>query len=134
MRLSPAAVVTFLMAFAAIAPADAPDPGSVFPQPAFPADEFVDFIGLNASLFENFVDRGEKNYGAKYPLNVFTDLGVRHYRLAMKTARTKAEAPQLIRAAYEQHGIRPTMLLNLQAGTPEELVATLKQYGGAEVV
>ena len=56
------------------------DPGSVFPQPAYRADQFVDFIGLSAGVFEN---------SSKYPPEYFFDLGVRHYRTVLKNSRMR---------------------------------------------
>ncbi|MEX0775970.1 MAG: CARDB domain-containing protein [Phycisphaeraceae bacterium] len=116
--------------------ADVPDPGTVFPQPAFTAEQFVEFIGLNAAPFDIYIDKGKyKASGTKYAPQVFFDLGVRHYRMVLKNARTPADAAQRVRAAYEQYGARPAMLIDPgKDGPPEQVVALLKEYGGSEVI
>lgn len=115
--------------------ADVPDPGSVYPQPAFTARQFVDFMGINASPYQRYLDKGRfKGAGTKYPPEVLFDLGIRHYRTALKAALTLEDAPQKTREAYAKYGIKPMMLLNSRMGTPRQIIQQLKDYGGSEVV
>lgn len=99
-------------------------------QPAFRAEDFVEFIGLNASPFDRYLDSGRfKGAGTKYPPETFFDLGVRYYRTCLKHDLTPADAPQRITDAFGKYGARPMLLIDPRKdGSPEELVALLKQY------
>ena len=112
------------------------DPGTVYPQPAYRADQFVDFIGLGADPFAKYIDSGPyKGAGTKYPPELFFDLGVRHYRMALKNEMSRPETAQLVRDAYAKYGARPMTLVSPgKSGTPEEVVQRLKDFGGSEVV
>lgn len=115
--------------------ADAPDPGAVFPQPTFTAEQFTDFVGINASPFDKYIDKGRyKGAGTKYPSEMLFDLGIRHYRMVLKNSRTTDDAPQRVKDAYAKYGAKPLMLIDPRRGTPEENIALLKEYGGATVV
>ena len=116
--------------------AAAENPDAVFPQPAYRADQFVDFIGLSASPFERYLDSGPfKGAGTKYPPELFFDLGVRRYRTGLKNDLTPADAPAKVRAAYEKYGARPMLLIDPgKDGAPQDVVNLLKEYGGSKVV
>ncbi len=110
-----------------------------FPQPAYPADQFVDSIGLNASPFERYLDSGPfKGCGTHYPPELFFDLGVRCYRTGLKNDLVRPEAPDLIDGAFRKYGTRPLMLIDPgKCGSMGNLVAELKRYqpgviGGVE--
>ncbi len=126
-----------LLALCLSGPAQAQDdPGTVYPQPAYPADQFVDFIGLSADPFEKYLDSGPyKGAGTKYPPELFFDLGVRHYRMALKNELSLPDAADRVRAAYAKYGAKPMMLVSPgKSGSPEEVVQRLKDFGGSEVV
>jgi len=112
------------------------DPGSVFPQPAYRAEQFVDFIGLNASPFDKYLDSGPyKGAGTKFPPELFFDLGVRHYRCGLKYELTLPDAAERVKAAYAKYGAKPMFLISPgKSGSPSEVVQLLKDYGGSEVV
>jgi len=122
-------------AFGLAAPAQ-DDPGSVFPQPAYTAEQFVDFIGLNAGVFDRYLDSGPfKGAGTKYAPETFFNLGVRHYRCGLKSEMTLPDATSLVKAAYARYGAKPMFLISPgKSGSPQEVVQLLKDYGGAEVV
>lgn len=135
-RASIAAVIVLIVGTASdvCCRADVLDPGTVFPQPAYTAEQFVDFIGLNASPYQQYRE-GPKPSGTKYPPELLFDLGVRHYRMVLKNSRTLPDAPERVRAAYEKYGARPMMLIDpRQDGPPEQVVKLLKDYGGSEIV
>jgi hypothetical protein len=112
------------------------DPGSVFPQPAYTAEQFVDFIGLNAAPFDRYLDSGPfKGAGTRFPPEMLFDLGVRHYRCGLKYELTLPDAAERVKAAYARYGVKPMFLISPgKSGSPEEVVQLLKDYGGAEVV
>ena len=57
----------------------------------------MEFIGLNASPFDRYLDSGRfKGAGTKYPPETFYDLGVRYYRTGLKNSLTPADLPQRI--------------------------------------
>ena len=81
------------------------DPGSVFPQPAYRAEQFVDFIGLNASPFDKYLDSGPyKGAGTKFPPELFFDLGVRHYRCGLKYELTLPDAEPIVEISFSWFG------------------------------
>lgn len=100
-------------------------------EPAYRADEFTDFVGLNASPFERYLDSGPfRGAGTKYPPETFFDLGIRHYRTGLKNDLTLPDAPALMTAAYAKYGAQPMLLIDPgKTGTIPDLVARLKQYG-----
>ena len=100
------------------------------PQPAFRAEDFVEFIGLNASPFDRYLDSGRfKGAGTKYPPELFFNLGVRYYRTGLKHDLTPADLPQRVADAFAKYGARPMLLIDPRKnGSPDELVALLKQY------
>ena len=112
------------------------DPGTVYPQPAYTAEQFIDFIGLNADPFEKYLDSGPyKGAGTKYPPELFFDLGVRHYRMGLKNELSLPDAAERVRAAYAKYGAQPMTLISPgKSGMPEEVVQRLKDFGGSEVV
>ncbi len=112
------------------------DPGTVYPQPAYTADQFVDFIGLSADPFQIYLDSGPyAGAGTKFAPNVFFDLGVRHYRMCLKNELSLPDAADRVRAAYAQYGVRPmTLIAPGKSGSPAEVVQRLKDFGGSEVV
>jgi hypothetical protein len=100
------------------------------PQPAFRAEDFVEFIGLNASPFDRYLESGRfKGAGTKYPPETFFDLGVRYYRTGLKHDLTPADMPQRVADAFAKYGARPMLLIDPRKdGSPDELVALLKRY------
>ena len=100
------------------------------PQPAFRAEDFVEFIGLNASPFERYLASGPfQGAGTKYPPETFFDLGVRYYRTGLKNDLTPADMPQRVAGAFAKCGARPMLLIDPRKdGSPDELVALLKQF------
>ncbi len=63
-------------------------------QPSFRADEFTDFVGLNASPFNRYLDSGPyAGAGTQYPPELFFDLGVRHYRTGLFNDLVKPDTP-----------------------------------------
>ncbi len=111
------------------------DSGTVFPQPAYTAEQFVDFIGLNASPFQKYLDSGPyKGAGTKYPPELFYDLGVRHYRMCLKNEMSLPDGTDRVKDAYAKYGVRPMFLIDPnKSGSPAQIVQLLKDYGGAEV-
>ena len=101
-----------------------------FPQPAYPAEQFIDSIGLNAAPFERYLDSGPfKGAGTRYEPELFFDLGVRHYRTALKNDLVRPDAPDRIAAAFRTYGARPLMLIDPhKSGSPDDLVEELKRY------
>jgi hypothetical protein len=99
-------------------------------QPAYRAEEFIEFIGLNADPFARYLSEGRfKGAGTKYPPEVFFDLGVRYYRMCLKYDLTPPDAPQKVAAAFERYGARPMMLIDPhKTGDAANLVTLLKQY------
>ena len=114
------------------------DPGSVFPQPAYPAEQFVDFMGLSAGPFEGAVKTGpgpNDYFGTRFKPEVFFDLGIRHYRTCLKNFLTKPDTMQNTRDAYAKYGFKPMWLIDARAvGTPDQFVQLVKAYGGSEVI
>jgi hypothetical protein len=101
------------------------------PQPAFRAEDFVEFIGLNASPFERYVQSKKSltGVGTKYPPETFFDLGVRYYRMSLKNALTPTNVVERVTDAYIKYGVRPMMLIDPRKdGSPSNVVALLKQY------
>ena len=83
------------------------------PQPAFRAEDFVEFIGLNASPFDRYLASGPfKGAGTKYPPELFFDLGVRYYRTGLKHDLTPTNLPQRVADAFAQYGARPMLLID----------------------
>ncbi|MDX6765826.1 MAG: CARDB domain-containing protein [Candidatus Methylacidiphilales bacterium] len=101
-----------------------------YPQPAYPSDQFIDSIGLNASPFERYLDSGPfKGAGTHYPPELFFDLGVRYYRTGLKHDLVRPESPDLIAAACRKYGARPLMLIDPhKTGSPDDLVKEIKRY------
>lgn len=99
-------------------------------QPVSRADQFIDFIGLNASPFERYLDSGPyQGAGTKYPPETFFDLGIRHYRTGLKNDLTLPDAPARINAAYAKYGAQPMLLIDPNKdGGPAGVVSLLKQY------
>ena len=99
------------------------------PQPAFRAEDFVEFIGLNASPFERYLASGPfQGAGTKYPPETFFDLGVRYYRTGLKNDLTPADMPQRVAGAFAKCGARPMLLIDPRKdGSPDELVALLEK-------
>jgi len=100
------------------------------PQPAVRAEDFSEFIGLNAAPFDRYVDAGRfQGAGTKYPPELFFDLGVRYYRTSLKYDLTPPDAPQRITEAFHKYGARPLLLIDPHKdGTPADIVALLKAY------
>lgn len=95
-------------------PRAAADPATV--APAFRADQFTDFVGLNAGP----LDEAPGNAAA---------LGIRHYRAVLKYDLTKADQPAVFSAAYDKYGVQAMMLIDPgKDGTPQNIEALLKQY------
>ena len=83
------------------------------PQPAFRAEDFVEFIGLNASPFDRYLESGRfKGAGTKYPPETFFDLGVRYYRTGLKHDLTPADMPQRVADTFAKYGARPMLLID----------------------
>lgn len=112
------------------------DPGTVYPQPAFRADQFVDFIGISADPFQKYIDSGPyKGAGSKFSPDLLFDLGVRHYRMCLKNELSKPDTAENVRAAYAKYGIKPMTLISPGiSGSPADVVQRLKDLGGSEVV
>jgi hypothetical protein len=82
-------------------------------QPAYQADQFTDFVGLNASPFERYLDSGPfAGAGTKYDPAVFFDLGINHYRTGLLNDLTQPNAPQLISQAYDRYGASAMLLID----------------------
>ena len=99
-------------------------------QPAYQADQFTDFVGLNAAPFDNYQADGPfSGSGTKYPPSVFFDLGIRHYRACLKYALTPPDAPQKVGQAYDKYGAQAMLLIDpLHDGTIQDIVGLAKQY------
>lgn len=135
LKQSIAALLTGSLVLLAAVPAAAqlrggPRAAQPHPQPAFRAEDFVEFIGLNAAPFDRYLASGRfQGAGTKYPPEVFFDLGVRYYRTALKYDLTPADMPQRAADALAKYGARPMLLIDPRKdGSPAELVALLKQY------
>ncbi len=101
------------------------------PQPAYRADDFVDSIALNASPYEgNHTDGPFAGAGTFYPPEMFLELGVRYYRQALLSSLTKADTPELVRQAWEEHGVQALLLIDPLriTKTPAQVVEAVKRY------
>lgn len=100
------------------------------PAPAWPAEDFVETIAINASPFDTYVTEGRwKGAGTKYPLEMLSDLGVRYYRMCMKHALTPEDTPEKVRALWEAKGMRALLLVDPgKSGTIENLVEIVKTF------
>lgn len=123
-----------LASVSAAAVADS-DPAALPYSPAFCADAFTDFVGLNASPYERYLDSGPfKGAGTKYPPQTFFDLGVRHYRTGLKNDLTLPDQPRLISEAYRKYGATAMLLVDPgKDGTPQDIVSRLKLYAPGSV-
>ena len=102
-----------------------------YPQPAFRAEDFAEFVGINGSpvKFRVYEDGLFKGAGATYPPEVFHELGVRQYRVCLKYDLTLPDQPDQVRRAYEEYGARATFLIDPgKSGTAADVVALVKQY------
>lgn len=82
-------------------------------QPAFRADEFMDFVGINAAPFDKYLDSGPwAGAGTKYPADYFYDLGIRHYRTCLFNDLVRPESPDLMLSAWKKHGVQPMLLID----------------------
>jgi hypothetical protein len=107
-------------------------------QPAYRAEQFIDSLGINASLFgrpKAPPKNPPKTTGTGAPqkaldgMQTFLDLGVRYYRESMRYGLLP-DAPQRATAAFEKYGVRPMVLVDgLRDGDPAKVVAFLHQYG-----
>ena len=131
-----AVVLAALLSDVAVLLADAPDIVSIFPQPAYAADQFVDFIGLSAAPFDRYLDSGPfKGAGSKFDPQLLFDLGVRHYRMVLKYELTRDDAAAKVKDAFDKYGIKPMFLIaGTKDGSPADVVQLLKTYGGNDVV
>ncbi|MDR3710907.1 MAG: CARDB domain-containing protein [Capsulimonadaceae bacterium] len=122
------AAIAALSAATAFAAANTPLPLPA--QPTFTADSFTDFVGLNASPFERYLDSGPfKGAGTKYAPEVFFDLGVRHYRTGLKHDLTLPDQPERISNAYRKYGAQAMLLISPgKIAGPDAIVARLKLY------
>ena len=69
------------------------------PQPAFRADDFVNFVGINGSPLRTRVETaGPFKGGATYAPELFYDLGIRHYRMVLRYDLTLPDQPDQVRA------------------------------------
>lgn len=116
-----------LLCQAVAAPAQTPEVRPAF-QPAFRAEEFTDFVGLNASPFDRYLDSGPyQGAGTHYPPETFFDLGIRHYRAGLFNDLVPADAPQRMQAAYDKYGAQPMLLIDPhKTATLEAVLAKVK--------
>lgn len=100
-------------------------------QPAFRADQFTEFVGINGSPLRFYVipDGPFAGTGRTYAPQVFYDLGIRYYRTVLFNDLTLPDQPDQVKAVWESHGVRPMFLIdNHKMPTPEDVVAKLNQY------
>ena len=100
-------------------------------QPAFRADQFTDSIGINGSPLRFYVipDGPYKGAGQTYDPQVFYDLGIRYYRAGLFNELSLADQPAQVKAAWENHGVRPMFLISAnRTTTPDAVVAKLRAY------
>lgn len=99
--------------------------------PTFRADDFSDFVGINGAPIKTriYQDGPFKGAGTTFDPQVFYDLGIRHYRMALKYDLTLPDQPQQVLAAFKKSGAQALMLIDPnKSGTPSELVNLVRQY------
>ena len=105
-------------------------------QPAFRAEQFTDFVGINGSPLRFYVipDGPYAGAGKTYDPQVFYDLGIRYYRTGLFNDLTLLDQPDQVRAAWEKHGVRPMLLIDPgKTKTPDAVLAKLRRYLPASV-
>ena len=105
-------------------------------QPAFRAEQFTDFVGINGSplRFHVIPDGSYAGAGKTYDPQVFYDLGIRYYRTGLFNDLTLLDQPDQVRAAWEKHGVRPMLLIDPgKTKTPDTVLAKLRRYLPASV-
>ncbi|BCM94271.1 hypothetical protein IAD21_06174 [Abditibacteriota bacterium] len=116
----------------ALAPALHADPGEpqVALQPAFRAEDFLESIGINGSPIQTRVETEGpfKGAGATFDPQVFFDLGIRYYRLALKYDLTLPDQPQQMLTAWQKSGARGMFLIDHNKQKPTDLVPELLRY------
>lgn len=119
----------FSIVFPAFASAQKTPPASY--QPAFPADAFTDFVGINGGPLKLYVipDGPYAGAGKTYDPQYFYDLGIRHYRAGLFNDLTLPNHPDQIKEAWEKHGVRAMLLVDPhKTKTPDEVMAKLKGF------
>lgn len=99
-------------------------------RPTYRADEFTDFVGLNASPFDTYLAEGPfKGAGTKYPPQTFFDLEIRHYRTGLFHDLVPADAPAKMLAAWKKYGAQPMLLIDHnKTKTAEDVLAKVKGF------
>ena len=104
--------------------------------PAFRAEQFTDFVGINGSPLQFHVipDGPYAGAGKTYDPQVFYDLGIRYYRTGLFNDLTRPDQPEQVRAAWDKYGVRPMLLIDAgKTKTPEDVLAKLRRYAPGSV-
>ncbi len=99
-------------------------------QPAYWADDFIDFVGINGSPIRTKVltDGPFAGAGRTFDPRIFYDLGIHHYRSILKYDLTLSDQPAQVAAAHRRSGAQAMMLIDPHKTEPGEIVALLKKY------
>jgi hypothetical protein len=100
------------------------------PSPAYRAEDFIEFVGINGSpIISNIHEDGPfKGAGRTHSPDVFYDLGIRHYRLGLRHSLVREDQPQQVLDAWKKSGARAMMMLDHLRQKPEEIVPELNKY------
>ncbi len=99
-------------------------------QPAYRANDFTEFVGINGAPIKTGIHRGGflDGAGKTFEPQVFHDLGIRYYRMPLKYALTLPDQPQQVEKVYRETGARAMMLIDHNKSVPEEITGLVKQY------